>query len=221
MRDKRHLPIQIALILSAIVLLLFLRPNYEIMSKVLVISVILIVLLIGLLSVFFVVAQFTKSLRQPVWLTLMPSAVLVYMGCLTISLSKYKELIEQMQSQWDIRTVALGLAVVGFGWGLFMQTRPRPQDKISGLGEETGKLVGRMQGVSGKLSDLERETDALIAQSDKLDALQGEVSSLSTAIESVKNKLKDLGETASVLLDESYRLGNKLTSKGSKQNKVD
>lgn len=175
MRDKRYLPIQIALILSAIVLLLFLKPNYEIMYWVIVISVILIGLLIGLLSVFFVLAQFIKSLRQPVWLTLIPSAMLVYLGVLTISLSKYKELVEQLQTQWDIRMVALGFAVVSFGFGLFMQTRPKQQNKLDNLDEEINELSVKIQGVNNKLadvnnklSDLERTANVFLKQSHRL-----------------------------------------------------
>ena len=162
MRDKKYLPIQIALILSAIVLLLFLIPDYEIMRWVIVISFIL----IGLFIVFFVVAQFIKQLRQSVWLILISSALIVYMGFLTISLAKYEELIEQIP--WDIRMVGLGFAVVGFGWGLFMQTRPKQQNKLDKLDEEIDEISVKIQGVNNKLSDLEKTADVFLKQSHEL-----------------------------------------------------
>jgi hypothetical protein len=216
MKDKRYLPIQIAFILALLVMLLSSILKGDAASDVIVYAF----SLVGLFIIFFIVAQFVRRLRQSIWLPLISSAVIVYTGLLMISLSRFKSLIDQTLT-WDIRMAALGLAVVGFGWGLLMQTRPRAQDKINGLGEETDKLVERMQGVSSKLSDLERKTDALIAQSDKLDTLQTEISSLNTTIGLAKNQLKDLMETAGVMLDESYRLGKKLMSRGSEQDKID
>jgi hypothetical protein len=218
MKYKRYLPIQIALILGLLVILLSLILKDDAVSVVIVIAF----SLVGLFIIFFIVAQFITRLRQSIWLPLISSAVIVYTGLLVFSLSlpRFKSLIDQALP-WNIPMVALGLAVVSFGWGLLMQIRPRPQDKMNGLGEETGKLVERMRGVSSKLSDLERKTDALIAQSDKLDALQSEISSLNTTIGLAKNQLKDLRETVSVMLDESYRLGKKLTSRGSEQDNID
>jgi len=216
MRVKQYLPILIAFILSMLVMLLFEILKDEVVSVVIIISL----GLVGFSIIFFVVAQYIKRLRQYIWLSLIPSAAIIYTGFLFISLSRFKSLMDQAVT-WDIRMAALGLGVVSFGWGLVMQTRPRPQDKLNGLGQETSRLIERMQGVNSKLSDLERKTDAVVAQSDKLDALQSEISSLNTTIGLARRQLKDLGKIASVLLDESYRLGKKLTSRGSEQDKVD
>lgn len=162
MRDRRYLPIQIALILSLIVMLLFLIPNYKITSRVVVISF----SLVGLFILYFIVAQFIKRLRQSVWLPLIASAVIVYIGFLVISLSRYQELIEQIQ--WDIGMAALGLAVVGFGWGLFMLTRPKQQNKLENLDKEINELAVKMQEVNNKLSDLEKTANVFLDQSHRL-----------------------------------------------------
>lgn len=177
MKDKRYLPIQIALILSLLVMLLTSILKGEAVSCVIVIAF----SLIGLFIVFFIIAQFITRLRQSIWLLLISSAVIVYTGLLMISLSRYPKLIEQIP--WNIGMAALGLAVVGFGWGLFMQTRPKQQSKLENLDEEINELSVKIQGVNNKLSDLEK--------------------------------------TANIFLDQSYELGRRLTSKGSKQDKVD
>lgn len=177
MKDKRYLPIQIALILSLLVMLLTSILKGEAVSCVIVIAF----SLIGLFIVFFIITQFITRLRQSIWLLLISSAVIVYTGLLMISLSRYPKLIEQIP--WNIGMAALGLAVVGFGWGLFMQTRPKQQSKLENLDEEINELSVKIQGVNNKLSDLEK--------------------------------------TANIFLDQSYELGRRLTSKGSKQDKVD
>lgn len=162
MRDKRYLPIQIALILSLVVMLLFLIPNYKITSRVVVLSF----SLVGLFILYFIVAQFIKRLRQSVWLPLIASAVIVYIGLLMLSLSRYQELVEQIP--WDIGMAALGLAVAGFGWGLFMQTRPKQQSKLDNLDEEIDELSVKIQGVNNKLSDLEKTANVFLKQSHRL-----------------------------------------------------
>jgi len=70
-------------------------------------------------ALFFAICQFIQRLRQSVWVSTIPSALIVYFGVLIISLSYYKDLLIEMK--WDPSMIGLGIAVVVFGWGLFTQ----------------------------------------------------------------------------------------------------
>jgi len=70
-------------------------------------------------ALFFAICQFIQRLRQSVWVSTIPSALIVYFGVLIISLSYYKDLLIEMK--WDPSMIGLGIAVVAFGWGLFTQ----------------------------------------------------------------------------------------------------
>jgi len=156
MRDKRNLPIMIALLLSLVVLWFFLIPNDKAMTCIVIISFIL----VGLFILFFLVTRFIKTLS--IWLTLVATALIIFLGVITITLSRYTEVVKQIP--WDIRMVALGFAVVSFGWGLFIQTRPKQQDKFDNLDEEVDRLSIKIQGVNNKLSDLEKTADVFLKQ---------------------------------------------------------
>lgn len=162
MRDKRDLPIQVAFILSLSIMLLPLTLKTEIVGHVAIFSLALVVVL----AIFFVIAQFIERLRHSVWPTLIASAVIVYIGFFTIFLSMYQELIEQIT--WDVGMVALGLAVVGFGWGLFALARAKWHSHLDRLDEEMNELSVRIQSVNAKLSDLEKTADAFLEESHRL-----------------------------------------------------
>ena len=208
MRDRRYLPVVIAIILGLLVLLLSSILEDNAISVVVVIAF----SLVGLFIIFFVVAQFITRLRQSIWLPLISSAVIVYTGLLIFSLSlpRFKSLIDQALPG-SIPMIALGLAVVSFGWGLLMQILPRRQNILGGLDEEVSGLCTRLHSLD----------DEIHALSVKLQSLDKEVPTLSAKIQGVNNKLSDLEKTADVFLKQAHELGRRLVSKGGEQNDVD
>ena len=158
MRNKRYLPIQIAFLLSLLVLLLSSKFGLIALHWVMIISVIA----VGLFILYFIIAQFVRRLRQSIWLSLISDAVIIYIGFLVISLSRFKDLLDQMV--WDVGMVALGLAVVAFGWGLFTQTKYKQQDQLDSVESDVADLSARIQTLSQKLGELEGVTDIFLTE---------------------------------------------------------
>lgn len=162
MRNKQYLPIQIAFLLSLLILLLSSQLGLDAVRWIMIASFVV----VGLFILYFIIAQFIRRLRQSIWLSLITNAVIVYIGFLVISLSRFKGLLEQME--WDVGMVALGLAVVAFGWGFFMQSKPRQQDQLVSVDSELADLNTRIQTVNKKLSELEGITDVFLNECHKL-----------------------------------------------------
>jgi len=93
--------------------------------------------LTGILVLFVFVTSSTSFRRKfPVLSSALPPAVMIYLGILIISLAFYKELLKQMP--WDPTMVALGIAVLAFGWTFV--TQHLQDKKIDKIEEMVSKL---------------------------------------------------------------------------------
>jgi glucan phosphoethanolaminetransferase (alkaline phosphatase superfamily) len=102
----------------------------------------------GILVLFVFVASSTSFRRKfPALSSALPPAVMIYFGFLIISLAFYKELLKQMP--WDPTMVALGIAVLAFGWTFVTQhLQDKKIDKIEKMVSklQPTKTRGRKQG---------------------------------------------------------------------------
>jgi hypothetical protein len=78
----------------------------------------------AILVVWFNVVASSKSFKKrfPKWSSAplaFNATLVIYFGILIISLSRYKELIDQLD--WDPTMLALGIAVLAFGWTFVVQ----------------------------------------------------------------------------------------------------
>ncbi|MFP4641091.1 MAG: hypothetical protein ACOC6S_00100 [Chloroflexota bacterium] len=162
MHYKRNLPMLIALFFAAVILGLSCHLGLSAFSWVIYVSFVT----VGLFIIYFFITQLVARLRQSIWPMLVTNAVLVYLGLLIISTSKYKGLIEKVE--WDIGMVALGGAVVAFGFGLHTQS-VRKEERPDSSENEMSELTSRIQGLSKKLDELEDVADGLITKCQRVD----------------------------------------------------
>lgn len=120
MKDKKQMPIRISLLVSLIIFMVSWKFGAVALQWILIASLVAVFLFI----LYFSVSQFSRQLRESIWLPHITNAVIIYVGFLLVSLSRFKSLLSEIE--WDIGMAALGLAVVAFGWGLF--TRGRQQE---------------------------------------------------------------------------------------------
>lgn len=118
--ESRRLPMIISLILSLTVLtvLFFFKehPTRDYVLRGVLWASFISVLVFTLI---FTISRFIQRLRQFVWISTIPYAMIVYFGILIISLSYYKDVLAKMN--WDPSMLGLGIAVLAFGWVLFTQ----------------------------------------------------------------------------------------------------
>ena len=82
------------------------------------------------------------------------TTLIIYFGILIISLSYYKELVKQMT--WDPTMLALGVAVLAFGWTFVIQ---HFQEQTTIKNQQ--KLESSVSKLGGKLSTINRKIDSL------------------------------------------------------------
>ena len=117
------------------------------------------IILAILVAIFNTVASFNSFKRKfPAWSSASPAlniALIIYFGILLISLSYYKELVKQMT--WDPTMLALGVAVLAFGWTFVIQhfqeqTTIKNQQKLESSLSRLGRKLATINSKIDKLS---------------------------------------------------------------------
>lgn len=101
-----------------------------------------------LVIIFFAVAQLWQRLSKFTWVSEIPTALLIYFGVLIISLgSFYKDLLKDIH--WDPSMIALGIAIIAFGLGLF--TYGKSVVSVSNLDKKVLAMSEKLDGLSNAI----------------------------------------------------------------------
>jgi len=166
--DKRDMPVFTSLVVSFVVFAVLCSVRETAFSEQAVLWILRVSFtLIGILILYFAVAQFLPKERKPTWLPTIPDAVIVYFGVLIISLSYYKDLLREMS--WDPSMIALGIALVAFGWGFFTQRKQLLQTKETSekLGASVSDIGEKVVALDEKFSKLENVINSFLEESRK------------------------------------------------------
>lgn len=167
--DKRDMPVFTSLVVSFVVftVLYFLRESAfreQALFWILWVSL----ALVAVIFIFFAVAQLWQRLSKFTWVSEIPTALLIYFGVLIISLgSFYKDLLREMT--WDPSMIALGIALVAFGWGFFTQRKQLLQTKETSekLGASVSDIGEKVVALDEKFSKLENVINSFLEESRK------------------------------------------------------
>jgi len=116
--------------------------------------------IVAILMLYLGVVQWIPRLeKKSVWLTTIPTAILIYLGVLMCCLPFYKDLLIDMS--W-VGITSLGLAVITFGFRLL------PRNEKPQISKTTETLDKKMETLNKKLDNVEKTIDAFLDGSQKL-----------------------------------------------------
>ena len=166
--DKRDMPVFTSLVVSFVVFAVLCSVRETAFSE----QALLWILRVSFASVavlvlYWFVARFLPKLSEPIWVSAIPNAVIIYFGFLVVSLSYYKDLLREMS--WDPSMVALGIALVAFGWGFFTQRKQLLQTKETSekLGASVSDIGEKVVALDEKFSKLENVINSFLEESRK------------------------------------------------------
>ncbi len=166
-KKSLQIPILISCFISIVVLTTLFRlkdtPNIE---HVLYLTLLSSLGLFGIFLLYFFISQIFQLFSKTIWLPGIPIAIIIYFGILIISLSYYKELVDQME--WDISMMGLGLAVIAIGITFLPRSKsPQPEEILIQLKTQSDDLSSKLETLSKMQEGIDNLVYSFLKESQK------------------------------------------------------
>jgi len=154
--DKKSiwLPVLISLFVSlGVFIALWWLKDSQVKEYVLTVTLLTSLAIFILFILYFLVARIFLVFKRPIWLSGIPSALIIYLGAIIISLSYFKDVVDKMD--WDVNMIGLGIVVVVIGMSLLPRYRPpQPEETLKELKAHSDDLGDKLAAFGEAQSNL-------------------------------------------------------------------